>query len=321
MKIGIIGTGAFAIAIASLLENKNFNIMMWTKLHDEYEDLIKNHKNSKIINYQLDKKINFTMSLETLLKENEIIILALPTKFVNDTIQAMKPYYKNQPIIIATKGIEEKSELLLHEYLEKELETKNFICLSGPTFAIDIIQKEPIALTIASKSENLLLIAKKIFADIDYLTVETTNDIIGCELCGILKNIIAIASGILAGMNITCSTNAKFLVDISHEIQKIIEDFKGNKHTFYSYAGLGDLILTCTSKKSRNYTFGFLIGSNQDFKTYQKQTTIEGLENLNIIVKKKKKKKIKSTIIDILYEIVYLSKPKEILVDYLKMKK
>ena len=223
MKIGIIGTGAYAIAIASLLENKNFNILMWTKLHDEYEDLIKNHKNSKIINYQLDKKINFTMSLETLLKENEIIILAIPTKFVSDTIQAMKPYYKNQPIIIATKGMEEKSGLLLHEYLEKELQTQNIICLSGPTFAVDIIEKEPVALTIASKNENLLLIAKKIFVDIDYLAIETTNDIIGCELCGILKNIIAIASGILAGMNIVSSTNAKFIVDISHEIQKLLK--------------------------------------------------------------------------------------------------
>ena len=172
-------------------------------------------------------------------------------------------------------------------------------------------------LTLASNNIEILDYFTNLFSDIPYLTIDQTYDIIGCQLCGILKNIVAIFSGILDGLGVNSSTNAKFLTDASKDIQIIINHFGGNPETFTSYAGIGDLILTCTSIKSRNYTFGKLIGEGKDFKTYQETTTIEGLENLDTIYSLFKKEGITSSLIDILYDIIYLNKPKEIIYDYL----
>lgn len=321
MKIGIIGTGAYAIALASLLENKKVEITMWTKLEQEFDELTNNHTNLKAVNYKLGKHIKFTMDLNQLIRESNALILAIPAKFVKKTLNLIKEPINNTPILIATKGLEANSKSLLHDYLKKELKTEKIACISGPSFAHDVIEKEPIGLTLASKDEETLLLFEELFRSIDYLTTEATHDIVGCELCGILKNIMAIFSGILDGIKVTYSTNAKFLVDAGYEIQKIIFAFGGNKKTFNTYAGLGDLILTCTSQESRNYTFGKLIGEGKDFETYKKNTTIEGLENLNTIYELLKEKQIQSKIIDILYEIVYFGKPKELILEYLKNKR
>ncbi len=317
MNVGIIGTGAYAIAIASILENKNVNIMMWTALKEEYQELSKTFRNSKALDFKLNQNTKFTMDIVKLLEENETIILAIPAKFLNSTIALMKNNINNHQILIATKGIEDQENILIHEYLEKELKTKNITCISGPSFAREVIKKEPMGLTLASQNQSSLDYFSNLFSDIPYLTIDKTNDIIGCELCGILKNVIAIFSGILDGLDVNSSTNAKFLVDASKDIQKVILFFGGKSETFTTYAGIGDLILTCTSVKSRNFTFGKLIGEGKDFKSYQKVTTIEGLENLKAIHALFAKNNIKFGIVNILYEIIYLNKPKEIIYTYL----
>ncbi|MBR3660592.1 MAG: NAD(P)-binding domain-containing protein [Bacilli bacterium] len=320
MNIGIIGTGAYAISLSSLFENTKCNIMMWTKIESEYIELSNNYTNLIIINYKLNKKIKFTMSLEELVNHSDLLVLAIPAKFIASTISDLKIYYKNQEILIATKGMIESENCLINEYLEKTLKANKISCISGPSFAIDIIKKEPIGLTLSSSNKNSLNYVKKILQDISYLTIDETNDIIGTEICGLLKNIMAIGSGILHGMNINPSTICKFLKDASLEMQTIITNLGGYKETFLTYAGIGDYILTATSKNSRNYTFGFLIGSNDDFTSYMKNTTIEGLENLDGMYLMLKTKNIESKIINILYEIIYLKEDKNLLLNYLKNK-
>lgn len=320
MKIGIIGTGAYAIALSSLLENKNYDITMWTKLENEYDELINNHTNLKVIDYKINENIKFTMNINDFC-DKDVIILAIPAKFIKNTILEFKNYYKNQHILIATKGIEEENKQFINDFLEKELNTDKIACISGPSFANDVIKKDLIGLTIASKNMESLNIFKDLFSNISYLDIDLTNDIIGCELCGILKNIMAIISGILEGLNLSKSANSKFLTDASLEIQKIIEKLGGEEKTFNRYAGFGDFILTCTSHESRNYTFGYLIGKGEDFNTYQNNNTIEGLDNLNSIYEILKENNIKSDLIDILFEIVYLSKPKEEIIEYLRNSK
>lgn len=317
MKIGIIGCGAYAIALSSILEKKDFSIMMWTKLPEEYQELTNNHTNLKVINYKLNEKINFTLSLEELSNNTDLLILAIPAKFVKNTIKELKQFYKNQEILIATKGMIESDNILIHEFIETILNTNKISCISGPSFAIDIIDKKPIGLTIASKNLNSLTSIKNIFSNINYISLDETNDINSIELCGILKNILAIGAGILNGMNINTSTIAKYLKDSIKEIQILIEKLNGNKVSFLTYAGFGDFILTTTNTKSRNYTFGKLIGENNDYKTYKDKTTIEGLDNLNGIYKLLQSKNINSNIINVLYQIVYLEKDKSILLDYL----
>lgn len=318
MNIGIIGTGAYAIALASILENKNLNITMWTKMEHEYKELIEKHTNTKCLNYKLDNNIKFTLDLDELVKDKDYIILALPAPFVNQTIKSLKEKITNQRILIATKGIEPDNNLLIHDYLEQTLNTNKIACISGPSFAKDIIKKEALGLTLASLNHDTLNSFSELFKDIPYLKVELIDDIIGCELCGTIKNIMAIFAGILEGINANSSTRAKFIVEASYDIQNTIELLGGKKETFYSYAGLGDLILTATSVESRNYTFGKLIGENKDFKTYQKNTTVEGIDSLKNIKKMLDKKNLNSKIVDILYKVIFENESKDIILTFLK---
>ena len=318
MKIGIIGTGSYAIALSSILENKNLDIMMWTKLESEYKELKTNYTNLKVLNYKLNENIKFTMSLEELSNNSEILILAIPAKFVKETIIELKEYYQNQEILIATKGMIESDNLLINDFIKQYLNTNKITCISGPSFAIDIISKQPIGLTIASNNQESLKTITNIFNNISYITIDKTNDVIGTEIWGILKNIMAIGAGILNGMKINQSSVTKYLVDTSLEIQTVVDKLNGKKETFLTYAGFGDFILTNTNDKSRNYTFGKLIGENKDYKTYMKNTTIEGLENLTGIKNLLNIKNINSKIINILYEIIYLNKDKNILINYLE---
>ena len=318
MKIGIIGTGAYAIAIASILEKNNIDITMWTKLENEYNELIQNHQNTKVLNYRLDDKIKFTMNLSDVAENTNLIILALPSMYIKDTINELKPYWKNQTLLVTTKGMLENQ--LLHEYLKQELNTEKIVCLAGPTFANDIIKKEPIGFTIASNKEEVSEIVLSLFKDHSYIRMNYTKDIIGVELWSILKNILAIAAGILNGMNLSISTITRFLVDAIHDIQNIILQLNGQKETFFLYAGIGDFFLTTTNQDSRNFTLGKLIGAEKDILDYKKNTTIEGLDNLKNIYLFLQKNNIDSKIIDILYKIVYQSKPKELILDYFNTK-
>ena len=320
MKLGIIGTGAYAIALTSLLDEKNFSTIMWTKIENEYNELTNNHTNLSIIDYKLKSNISFTMNLEELSNESRAIIIAIPAKFLKETIKELKPFYHNQPILIATKGMVKENNLLIHEYLQKELNTNNIACISGPSFAKDIILKQPIGLTIGSNDLNTLNYFYSIFSNISNLSIEKVNDIISIELFGIFKNIIAIGSGILNGMNINPSTITKFLYDASLDIKDIIKKLDKDINTFYTYAGFGDYLLTTTSNESRNYTFGYLIGKNENYDDYKNKTTIEGLDNLNSIINYLNSKNIKFNLLNLLNDIINKKQNKEELLKYLKNK-
>ena len=321
MNIGIIGTGAYAIALASILEenfnSKNLNLTMWTINEDEYQELSLKHTNSRYLDYKLNKNIKFTMDLNKLVLENDTLILAIPAKFVHSTFETINVKMEDKKVLIATKGIEPVTNELISDYLKLFYNINNITCISGPSFAHDIIKKQPIGLTIASKDKNNLKNFKDLFKT-SYISFDETDDIIGCSLCGVVKNIMAIFSGILEGMQVNSSTKAKFMVDASKEIMEIIKKLKGKKETFYTYAGLGDLLLTATSTESRNFTFGLLIGMDKDFKTYLEETTVEGVESLKTTKIILEKNNLNSKIIDILDDIVNNCKDKNIILDFLK---
>ena len=320
MKLGIIGTGAYAIALSSLLEEKNFSTFMWTKLETEYKELTTKRTNLKIINYKLKNSINFTMDLQELSNESRAIIIAIPAKFIKETIKNLKPYYHNQLILIATKGMIKEDNLLIHEFLQKELKTNNIASISGPTFAKDIILKQPIGLTIAANELNTLNYFYDIFNNITNLSLEKANDIKSIELYGIFKNIIAIGSGILNGMEINPSTITKFLYDASLDIQNIIEKLGGDKNTFNTYSGFGDYLLTTTNIESRNYTFGYLLGKEDNYEDYKNNNTIEGIENLLSINYYLKYHNINFKLLNILEDIVFNNLNKDELIKYLTNK-
>lgn len=320
MKVGIFGTGAYGMALSSVLINNKCEVTMWTKFKEEKEQLEKNRGNDNYIpNFKLDKSIKITNDIEECIKEKELLIIVIPAAFVHDLCLNMKPYIKDNNILIATKGIEQGTGLFVDEIVSKNLDTKNIGVISGPSFAIDLVTAKAEGLSLASKSEELLNISKKALEN-DYLRLRETTDVKGIEICGAIKNVVALASGMLEGLGANDSTKAMLLVEAIFDIQEILTAFDCHKKTVFSYAGMGDLLLTCTSTKSRNYSFGKIIGEKSpkaEIDKYIKETTIEGYYTLESIYKLLKDKKVKIPLIDLIHDIVVKGKDPELLFSFL----
>lgn len=322
MNVTILGTGAFGIALSSMFLENNCNITMWTKLENEKEMLEKERCNKRVLpDYKISDKIIFTTDLEVAVKNANVIVIAIPVKFVTDTILELRRYYKkNQHICIASKGIEQGSCLFVSTIIKNNIKTNKVCVISGGTFAVDMIKKVPLGLSLAAKNKNTINIMKKLLQN-QYLKLTPTNDILGVEMYGAIKNVIAIAVGIIDGMGFPESTKCMFITKALNDIINLIYSIGGNKKTILTYAGIGDLLLTCNSIKSRNYSFGKMIGEKADNKIinqYKENTTIEGLYTLKSIYDLIRVKKIEMPIIAIIYDIVYNEKDIKLLEIYLK---
>lgn len=307
MRVGLFGAGAYGLALSSILNDNRHTITMWTKSKEEKERLEKTRKNDKLLpGYVLDKKIKLTNSVEETVSDQDLLIIAIPAVYVDSLCQEMSPYIKNNHIVIATKGIEQDTGLFMNEILEKYLDTKNIAIISGGSFAIDIIDKKPIGLSLASKNKKTIELTKKALGN-DYLKLRDTKDIIGVEICGSIKNVIALAAGMLDGLDANDSTKAMLLTEAVHDMEAILHAFHCNKRTVMSFAGMGDLLLTCNSIKSRNYRFGKLVGEKKPKKELDKflaETTVEGHYTLESIYGLLRNKKVSIPIIDLIYDIV-----------------
>ncbi len=308
MKITIIGTGAYSLGIALMLSKKNNNeIVLWTENENNVIEFNKTHKLEKIFNDIIfPNNIKITNDYKEALINSKLIFLITSAKYIIDVCNNIKPYYHNIPICIASKGIHHDTLSTLSTIVKNNLHTKNICVISGPTFAIDLIHNEPTALAIAGYNKNTIDIVKKNLQN-DTLKLRVSSDIIGIELCGSIKNIIAIASGIIRGLGYSESTQAFLINESLHDIKNMIFALGGKKKTILSFAGIGDLLLTCTSTKSRNYTFGYIIGKTNNSKEkqeYLKNNTVEGYYTLESINKLLKKKRVKIPLITLIYDIV-----------------
>lgn len=293
MKILIIGAGAYGLALATVLNEKN-EVIVYSSLQQEIENLKQTYKNERLFpGITLDKKIKFINKME----DSDIVIIALPTNIVRQELQKLKEYIENKTIIITSKGITNKK--FVYEIVKETIKSENIYVISGPSFAKDVIKKETITLTLAGKNTEKI---KNIFNE-KYIKLEETEDIIGTEICGSIKNTFAIGAGILEGMNVSESTKAAYLTKIINDTKKILKQMNGNPETILKSCGIGDILLTCTSKSSRNFTLGYMIGSKrtkQEIEEYLKTTTVEGL---NTLLEFKQIENLK--IIEIIYNILY----------------
>lgn len=324
MKIGILGSGAYGIALSSIAHKNNISIEMWTFDEEEKQKLEKTKISPKLSSYKIPDEIKFSTDMKSVVKDKDLIIIAVPAfAFDNVSIEISKYLQKQQHILIATKGIENDTCLFLTDVFLKYNKHKNYAVISGPTFASDIVQNSPIGFSLATKSKKTEKIIRMCFEN-STTKFRTTDDIIGVEICGSIKNVMAIASGILEGMKVTDSTRALFLTESMNDIKELIDKLGGNKKTIVSFAGFGDFLMTCTSQTSRNFSFGYLIGSNksrEEIDNYKKNTTVEGLYTLNSIHKLVRNKKVKMPIINLIYDIINKGKDKEELLKFLIEKK
>lgn len=321
MNVTILGAGAYGLALSHILAKNNCKVTVWSAIDSEYK-MIKRYKCNRLVlpGYKIDDKVTVTNNLEEALKGTKLIVIAIPVKYFRSTITEVKKYYKHAHICIASKGIEQNSCLFPYDIVKKILKTNKIGIISGGTFAVDIISDVPMGIHIASKSKNTLNIIKKCL-ECDTFKVDASNDILGTEFWGSIKNIMAIGCGIIDSMNYSDSTKSLFFTKCFKNITDLVYDFGGNKSTATTYAGIGDLYLTCTSIKSRNYTFGKMLGGNinKDYiDEFLEANTVEGYYTLKSFYTLTRKKKKKSKIINILYAIVYNNADIKLLDEFLK---
>ena len=320
MKVSILGTGAYGLALAKMFNENNCEIKMWSKFKEEIDYLINNRKSEKLPNYKIPKQIEISTNMKKIVENAELIIIAVPAGYVDSVTLELKDYINNkQHFCLASKGIENDTCLFVSDVFTKYIKTDKLAVISGPSFAIDIVSGYPIGLSLGTnnkETEELL----KISLQNKSLKLRTSDDLIGIEICGSIKNVIAIAAGMLDGLGTNESTQAMFITESLHDIKGLINALGGNKKTILSYAGFGDLLLTCTSKKSRNFTYGKLIGQNksiEEINNYKKKNTIEGLYTLSSIYKLINNKKVDMPIIDLIYSIIFNNEDPSILLDFL----
>ena len=320
MNISIIGTGAYGLSIALALIKNNHKVTMWVESKERVTYLNNNRKNANILpGIEIPESITFTNSYEEAIKGKNIIFIAVAAKFVNSvTIELGKLNIKNKHFCLLSKGIEENTCEFVSDVFKRNIKNKNVAVISGPSFAIDVAHYEPIGLTIASKNKTTINLIKKVLES-DSIKLRETSDVLGVELCGTIKNVIAIAAGILEGLGYSESTRSFLITESLHDIKSLIYGLGGNKKTILSFAGVGDLLLTSTSTKSRNYTFGVLIGKKDinKSKEFLNTTTVEGYNTLKSIYKLIKKKKIDMPIINTIYKIVIKDSDPNLLSEFL----
>lgn len=319
MKVCVLGSGAFGISLGSIT-NKNGNMtVLWTHSESSADQLRKKRVSEKLPNYKIDKSIMITSDLESAVKDSDLIVIAVPAfAFEEVTIDLKKYINRSQSVLIATKGIQQGTCLFLNDVFNKYLKN-DLAVISGPTFAKDIVNGSPVGFSLATRSKKTAEIVKNCFEN-DTTKFRVTNDIKGIEICGSIKNVMAIAAGMLEGMKVSDSTRALFLTESMNDIKELIKALGGKKKSILSFAGFGDILMTCTSQNSRNFSFGYLIGSGssrEEINDYLKNTTVEGMYTLKSINKLVKKKKVHIPIIHLINDIINGKKEKEEMLKFL----
>ena len=324
-KVSLIGTGVYGLAMAMMINKNIKDIIMWTEDPSKYEKYKKDGCIKDLIpDLEAPKNIKLTDSYEKAVKDRDIIFIMSTAQWVGAICRSIKPYITKKTIVcIASKGIENVSCQFLSDIASQELGIKNIAIISGPSFAIDMANNNPVGLSIASHSKRALKEIKNVVAN-DTLKLRESNDLIGVQICGSIKNVIALAAGMLSGMGYPESTQSFLITESLHDIKNLISALGGSPKTILSFAGVGDLLLTCTSTKSRNFSFGKMIGegaTKEQKEEHLSKVTVEGYHTLKSIYKLIKKKKIKMPIIDLIYKIVMNDEDPQLLVKFLINKK
>ena len=278
-KISVIGSGGWGIALTILLHKNGHDLTIWSFDKKEAEELkITRENKTKLPNILLPEDVKVTDDLREAVDDKDILILAVPSKAIRSVSKSLKNIIKdNQIIVNVAKGLEEDTLKTMTDIIEEELKDKNpkVAVLSGPSHAEEVGRGIPTTCVISANNKELTLYLQNIFMNPSF-RVYTSPDMLGVEIGGALKNVIALAAGIADGLNYGDNTKAALITRGIKEISSLGVAMGGEQSTFYGLTGLGDLIVTCASMHSRNRRAGILLG--------QGKTLDEAIKEVNMVV-------------------------------------
>lgn len=312
-KIAILGDGGWGTTLAILLANKGFDLTVWGAFAENIADINKKRVNEKFLpRVKIPKSIIFTSDLGSAIKNKDIIVLAVPSQYMRSVLkQARIAGYPPKAVYLSvTKGIEISSLKRISEIIHGELGRIKLAVLSGPTIAYEIAQRLPAVAVIASSDKKVRKSLQGIFMT-DRFRIYTNDDVIGVELGGSLKNIIAIACGIADGLGFGANTKAAILARGLAEISRLGVAMGAKKSTFSGISGLGDLVTTCISPHSRNRFVGEEIGKGKSLKQVsgRMQMVAEGVPTVKSAHALSLEHKVDMPITREVYNVLYKNKP------------
>ena len=278
-KISVIGSGGWGIALTILLHKNGHDLTIWSFDKKEAEELKKTRQNkTKLPNILLPEDVKVTDDLREAVDNKDILILAVPSKAIRSVSKSLKNIIKdNQIVVNVAKGLEEDTLETMTDIIEEELKDKNpkVAVLSGPSHAEEVGRGIPTTCVVSAHNKELTLYLQNVFMNPSF-RVYTSPDMLGVEIGGALKNVIALAAGIADGLNYGDNTKAALITRGIKEISSLGVAMGGEQSTFYGLTGLGDLIVTCASMHSRNRRAGILLG--------QGKTLDEAIKEVNMVV-------------------------------------
>lgn len=321
-KVAVLGAGSWGTALSIVLADNGHDVRLWTHRKEQAVEINETNQNSRYLGISLPKSIKAYHDIELALEEVEAIVLVVPTNAIREVCQKIKTLLSDDITLIhASKGIEPETLKRISELIYEEIPTyhyENIVVLSGPSHAEEVALRHPTTVTVAALNEEKAKFAQNLFIN-NCFRVYTSNDVIGVELGGALKNIIALGAGISDGLGFGDNAKAALITRGLAEIIRLGRALGANPLTFQGLCGVGDLIVTCTSVHSRNWKAGNCLGKgkNLDVILEGMGMVVEGVRTTKAAYQLSEKYDIEMPITKGLYEILFENKPPKVVVEQL----
>lgn len=310
-KVAVIGAGSWGIALSVLLTNNGHQVTVWSAIEEEIQLLNEKREHvDKLPGVRLDDSMTFTTDLEESIVGKDLVVLAVPSPYVRSTAKRMKVYISDKQIIVnVAKGIEENTLMTMSAIIEDEIPQSTVAVLSGPSHAEEVGRGTPTTIVVGAKTKKVALEVQSIFM-CDVFRVYTSSDVQGIELGAALKNVVALAAGIADGLGYGDNTKAALITRGITEIGRLGIAMGSRFETFAGLSGIGDLIVTCASKHSRNRRAGMLMGQGYTMEEAMKEVNmvVEGVYSTKAAIGLAKKYQVSVPIIEQVHAVLFENK-------------
>ena len=324
-KVCVLGAGSWGSALALVLAKNGYDVHMWTLNEEQAKNINKTKENIDYLpGVVFPSNITVTTNLEETIKDSIIIVLAVPSQAIRSICKQIKSFVNsNQILVDVAKGLEKGTGLRLSEVCEDELPNNPYVTLSGPSHAEEVAKDIPTTVVVASQNLDIAQKVQDIFMSPKF-RVYTNPDIVGVELGGALKNIIAFGAGICDGLGLGDNAKAALMTRGIREIARLGIAMGANAATFSGLSGIGDLIVTCTSMHSRNRRAGILIGQGKSLEETLEEVkmVVEGITATEVAYEVSKKLNVDMPITSAIYSILHSNlNPNEVVIDLMMRNK
>lgn len=311
-NVGVVGAGSWGTALALVLEKNGHQVTLWSSREEKAEELRNLRENAdKLPGVRIPEEIRITSDMETAVKGKELVVLGVPSLYIRSTAAKMAPFVHDQQIIVnVSKGIEEQTLDTMTDIILEEIPNADAAVLSGPSHAEEVSRFIPTTLVAGAKSRKTAERIQQIFMN-EVFRVYTSPDMLGIEVGGALKNVIALAAGISDGLGFGDNTKAALITRGIAEMGRLGVAMGGYQETFSGLAGMGDLIVTCASQHSRNRKAGYLIGQGYTMQEAMDEVkmVVEGVHSAKAALRLADKYYVRMPIIEQVNAVLFEGKP------------